>query len=169
MQKISTKKLVVCALLACVSGLLSGPLSFYFGTFKISFGAVPVMLCGIMFGPLLGGMTGFSADVINFALAPRGAYNPLFGITFALFGVISAIVYGKQKKLSLKNLLLTTTTTQLICSLLLNTAVLVVFFGATPALFITRLALNLIMIPLNAIALQISLKFMEKTHLLPSV
>lgn len=152
MQKISSKQLVACAMLACIGGVLSGPLSFYFMTWKISLGSIPVMLAGILFGPLLGGMTGFASDVINFAMAPRGGYNPLFGLTCALMGVIAGFVYrhkNSELKPSLVKTTVTAASTQLVCSFFLNSTIMVLMYGATPALFITKIVYNLVMIPVN--------------------
>lgn len=159
MQKISTKQMVLCAILACIGGILTGPLSFYFGTWKISFGSVFVILSGILCGPLLGGITGFTADFIGFMLSPKGAYNPLFSIVVALIGVIAGIVYRRKEGLerSLVKTIITAASSQMICSLLLNTTIMVVLYGASPALYITKLALNLIMIPVNVAILQMLL------------
>lgn len=160
MQKISTKHLVSCAVLACIGGILSGPLSFYFMTWKISLGSVPVMLAGILFGPLMGGMTGFASDVINFAMAPRGAYNPLFGLTFALMGVIAGFVYrhkDTELKPSIPRTVITAGACQIICSFILNTTIMVLMYGATPALFLTKIVYNLTMIPVMSVILHVIL------------
>lgn len=160
MQKINTKQLVACAVLACIGGILSGPLSFYFMTWKISLGSIAVMLAGILFGPLLGGMTGFASDVINFALAPRGAYNPLFGLTFALMGVIAGYVYRhKDDEIipSIPRTAITAGACQIICSFLLNTSIMVFMYGATPALFVTKIVYNVTMIFVSAAVLHIIL------------
>lgn len=158
MKKINTKQLVTCALLSAVGGLLTGPLSFYFGSWKISFASIPVMIAGIMFGPLLGGLTGFTADLIGFFLAPRGAYNPLFSISFALFGIIAGLVYKNSDKPTIGKLLVTTVSTQFICSLILNSLIMVYCYGVTKAIFITKFAYNAVMVPINAVVLQILLK-----------
>lgn len=160
MQKISTKQMVLCAILACIGGILSGPLSFYFFTWKISLGSIPVMLAGILFGPVLGGMTGFASDFINFALAPRGGYNPIFGLTMAIMGIIAGLVYRrKDKELvpSLTKTAITAASSQLICSFLLNATIMVLLYGASPAIYLTRITYNLVMIPVNTVVLQLLL------------
>lgn len=168
MRKISTKSLVSCAVLACVGGILSGPLSFYFMTWKISLGSVPVLLAGILFGPLMGGMTGFASDVINFAMAPRGAYNPLFGLTCALMGVIAGFVYrkkGDDLKPSIPRTVITASASQIVCSFILNTSIMVVMYGATPALFVTKILYNVAMIPVISTILHVVLSSVLITRL----
>ncbi|MBQ9624906.1 MAG: folate family ECF transporter S component [Clostridia bacterium] len=156
MQKLTTKQMIFCAVLACVGGVLSGPLSFHFMTWKISFGNIPVMLAGIVFGPIAGGLTGFVSDFINWLLKPTGAYNPLFGIVAALVGIISGLVYKHKDNELQPNLMKTLVTagiTQIICSFILNTLIMVLVYGATPALFITKLVYNIVMIPVMAAVL----------------
>lgn len=58
---------------------------------RIGFGTFPIILAGLLFGPLLGALTGALADVIGFALSPMGPYFPHFTLTAALYGVLSGV------------------------------------------------------------------------------
>lgn len=154
MQKNQTKQLVICALLAGISALLSGPLSFYFGSWKISLGTLPIMLAGILYGPVYGGVTGGVGDIANVLLSPKGAYNPIFTVTAVIAGVLSGVLYRKKpKEARILNLLPVTASTQLVCSFFLNSLWMVIFYGATPMVFATKLLYNLVMIPVNTVLL----------------
>ena len=47
---------------------------------RISFGELPIMLSGFLFGPVVGGITGIAADLIGVLVNPQGAYFPGFTI-----------------------------------------------------------------------------------------
>ncbi|MGQ9622327.1 MAG: folate family ECF transporter S component [Candidatus Caldatribacteriaceae bacterium] len=59
---------------------------------RIGFGTFPIILGGLIFGPLWGGIVGALADVIGFSLSPVGPYFPHFTLTSALYGVIPGIL-----------------------------------------------------------------------------
>ena len=48
---------------------------------RISFGEVPIILAGYMFGPVVGGITGIAADILGMLINPQGPYYPGFTIS----------------------------------------------------------------------------------------
>jgi len=49
------------------------------GALRISFGEIPIMLSGILFGPVAGAVTGVAADLIGYAINSHGgAFFPGF-------------------------------------------------------------------------------------------
>ena len=87
----STKTLAYCALLAALSVVLARlivPMPNAFTRFSIE--AVPIFLAGLLFGPLAGGMVGFSADMVGCLFSGYG-YNPLFCIPPILYGVMAGL------------------------------------------------------------------------------
>jgi ECF transporter S component (folate family) len=66
---------------------------------RIGFGGLPIILGGIIFGPLAGGLIGAFSDLLGYFINPIGAYMPHFTLTSALTGIIPALVL----KLSQKN------------------------------------------------------------------
>lgn len=61
---------------------------------RISFGSIPIYVSGILFGPLVGGLSGIIADLIGFLMNPMGgAYFPGFTISAAIRGAIPGLVY----------------------------------------------------------------------------
>ena len=96
---LSTKSLVTISLLTSISIILARVMGLLipiagFPALKINFSAVPIILSGIMFGPIAGFMTGGVADVIDYLINPQGgAFFPGFTLSSALTGMIPGLVY----------------------------------------------------------------------------
>ena len=58
---------------------------------KISFAGLPIKLVGYIFGPLVGAITGFLADIISFLFLPT-FYHPGYSLSMAIAGMIPGIV-----------------------------------------------------------------------------
>ena len=62
------------------------------GALRLAFGDIPIILAGLILGPLGGGLVGATGDLPGFALNPMGgAYFPGFTLTAALTGVLPAL------------------------------------------------------------------------------
>ncbi len=59
---------------------------------RIGFGPLPIILSGLIGGPISGGITGAFADVIGYFVNPMGPYLPHFTATAALTGIIPGIL-----------------------------------------------------------------------------
>ena len=99
--RMATRTLAFCALLAALSVVLARlivPMPNAFTRFSIE--AVPIFLAGLLFGPVAGGMVGFTADLVGCLFSGYG-YNPLFCVPPSLYGVIAGVfryfVAGKQR------------------------------------------------------------------------
>ena len=91
-RAMTTKTLACCALLAALSVVFARlivPMPNAFTRFSIE--AVPICLAGLLFGPLAGGMVGFTADLVGCLFSGYG-YNPLFCIPPILYGVIAGLL-----------------------------------------------------------------------------
>ena len=87
----STKTLAYCALLAALSVVLARfviPMPNV--TTRFSIEAVPIFLAGMLFGPLAGGLVGFSADLVGCLFSGYG-YNPLFCLPPILYGIFGGV------------------------------------------------------------------------------
>ena len=74
----NTYALTVCALLTALSVVLARVLTLIPAeTTRISLEAVPIVLSGLLFGPIPGAVVGFAADLIGCLFSPFG-YNPIF-------------------------------------------------------------------------------------------
>ncbi len=102
---ITTRVLVMASLLTALSILFT---RFFFlmiplaglPALRISFGETPIMATGILFGPLIGGLSGLAADLIGVAINPQGGFFPGFTLSSILWGVIPGVlrfVFKKEK------------------------------------------------------------------------
>ncbi|WP_175438355.1 folate family ECF transporter S component [Fusibacter sp. 3D3] len=98
----STSSLVKAALLAAISIVLTRVFSLMvplggLPALRVGFGSVPIMLSGMLFGPLMGGITGFISDLLGYMMNPQGAYFPGFTLSSALFGIIPGLLFKTLK------------------------------------------------------------------------
>lgn len=156
-QTFDLRTLIILALLAAIGAVFSAFMSIELSpagmkTLEISLTPIPVMLAGVFFGPLAGGIVGFAADTTGFFMGVQhGAYNPVFSVTMALFGVITGLFYLKSKNNSILKMTGAVVVSQLVCSVLLNTMAIWLFYGVPLAALIpTRIVGALIELPLYA-------------------
>ncbi len=91
-RSMSTRTLAFCALLAAISVVLARliiPMPNASTRFSIE--AVPIYLSGMLFGPMAGGLVGFSADLVGCLFSGYG-YNPIFCVPPILYGVFGGLM-----------------------------------------------------------------------------
>ena len=139
MQKISTKNLVLMAMLTALEIVLSRFLSISAWNTKIGFAFVPVVLAALLLGPLYAGVVAALADLLGAILFPVGAYFPGFTLTAFLMGLTYGLfLYQKQDFL---RIFAAVAVHQLLLSLLLNTLWISVLYGSSfVPLLVTRIA-----------------------------
>jgi len=157
MKNFNLRTLVMMALLAALGAVFSAYLSIELTpagvkTVEVSLAPVPVMIAGIFFGPIAGAMVGFVADTAGFFMGMQaGAYNPLFSLTMALFGVIAGLFYLKSQKNTVWRATLAAGSAQIACSVVLNTMLIWLMYGVPlAALLPTRLVAAAIELPVYA-------------------
>lgn len=131
-----TRNLIVISLLAALSIVLTRFLSFMLPVagilgIRISFGDIPIMLAGLLFGPIAGALTGIVADVIGAVFLSPYGFFPGFTLTAALVGAIPPIIIRLMSKKDIKfiHLFLAILVTDIITSLGLNTLWLTMMNG----------------------------------------
>ena len=102
-MKISSHKITTMGLLIALSIILTrlAGLRIAIGGvegIRIGFGGLPIILGGIIFGPLAGGIIGAFSDLLGYFINPIGAYMPHFTLTSALTGIIPATILLFMKK-----------------------------------------------------------------------
>ncbi len=95
MKKISTKMLVTLALLLAMEIILSRFLSIQTPITRIGFGFIPLVMAGILFGPVPAAIVAVLADVLGALLFPIGAYYPPLTITSLLVGLTDGFFLHK--------------------------------------------------------------------------
>lgn len=105
-SRMTTRALAYCALLAAISVVLARliiPMPNASTRFSIE--AVPIFMAGMLFGPMAGGLVGFSADLVGCLFSGYG-YNPIFCLPPILYGVFGGIFrHFLGKKVSLYRLI----------------------------------------------------------------
>lgn len=152
--KFDLRTLIVLALLTAIGAVFKAFISIdlFFGGMKItdlSLIGLPVMLAGIYFGPIAGGLVGFASEMISFFMMPVGAYNPAFSAVMALYGVIAGLFYIRSQKTGLVKALLMVSVAELVCSAVLTTLLIHWFYSVPLAVLLPSRAVGvLIKIPL---------------------
>ncbi len=163
-----TKRLVICALLTAIGVLLAGPLSipvFPLGIYslKIGLGTLPVILSGILFGPVYGGIVGGLTDILQVMLFPKGAYVPWFTVVGILTGLLPSLFFRSGQRPTLPRLFLAVGTSQVFCSVICNTALLVFLYGVPLETILPLRAINqAVSIPVYVFLLFLLLPLLKK-------
>lgn len=140
---------------------------------RISFGEVPIILAGYMFGPVVGGITGIAADILGMLINPQGPYYPGFTISSMLWGVIPGLltyVFKRDKSTlstySVKFIAITVSITYIIVAMILNTYWLSNLYGTAFFILLPARFLNaIISIPVTTIVLNVLLKQLRRLTL----
>lgn len=159
-------QLTSMAMLTALSIVATRLLGVQVGQFlRLSFGGIPIILSGILFGPLPGAMVGTAADLIGFMLNPMGgAYFPGFTLTSALTGAIPPLVLRFSKKWTHVSIFVAVLITQAITNVVLNSIWLYIMLGPSMWLrFPARVVSQIVMIPLYSIAVQLTLVTLKQT------
>lgn len=133
---------------------------------RISFGELPIMLSGFLFGPLVGGLTGIAADLIGVLVNPQGPYFPGFTISSMMWGVIPGLmmkVFNKGKDYSLFKVMLTVAIGYLVVSLALNTLWLSILYSAAFFVLLPARILNVVIsIPIMGFVARALLQYLRR-------
>ena len=133
---------------------------------KIGFSFLPIAAAGMLFGPVAGGAVGAAGDIISYFVQPTGPYFP--GLTLNAF--LSGFLYGVilyRRPVKLLRTFSAKALVTFIISFLLNPLWLSLMYGK--AFFVvvsTRIAANLILLPIDTIMLFALLKIVEKANIL---
>ncbi len=123
-------------------------------SFRIGLENFPVILSGIMFGPITGFVVGVAADLLG-CLAMSYAVNPLITLGMASLGAVAGIVNMFFKdKFSVVGAIIADILAQLVGSLLVKTLGIAIYYGAPDGyfmLFCTRVVTYLPVIILEIV------------------
>ncbi len=170
-----TRTMVKAAFLTAISIVLTRFLYFFvplagFPALRISFGEVPIMMAGLLFGPVVGGVAGVASDLIGVLVNSQGAFHPGFTLSSMLWGVIPGIfayIFKKnnssyEKTYSFKNVFITVLVSYIVISLGLNTIWLSSMFGTGFLVLLPgRLMGAIANVPLQSIIITTLLKYLK--------
>jgi len=135
-MKISSHKITTMGFLIALSIILTRIASLRIAIggvegIRIGLGKLPIILGGIIFGPLSGGLIGAFSDLLGYFINPIGVYMPHFTLTSALTGIIPAtiLILIRKEEPNVFDLGLAITVGQVITSIVLIPYFLNILFG----------------------------------------
>lgn len=160
-MKITTRQAANVGLLAAVSIVLTRVFGFVLpvagvGALRISFGEIPLILAGILFGPLAGALTGLASDLMGYMLNSFGApFFPGFAISATITGLLPGLILFKRRgRLSIWQIGAAVLLTDLIAGVILNTFWLTILYGqGFFVLLPMRLVARLVTLPVYTVAI----------------
>ncbi|WP_371367759.1 Folate transporter FolT [Sporomusa rhizae] len=116
---------------------------------RISLSFLPIVMCSILLGPLLGGIVAAIADVLGCMFFSPGLFFP--GFTLSSF--VSGMIYGyflHNKKITLQRISLASVIVLLLVDLSLNTLWLSILYQKAGNLFLFgRVLKSLVLLPIQ--------------------
>ena len=118
-MKNNIQKLVLASIFIALAIIFTRLLSIQLGNFlRIGLGDLPILLAGIILGPILGAAVGALADILGFIIAPLGDFFiPGITLSAALWGFIPGIIIRLIFK---KKNIWTILTACVVCGILLD-------------------------------------------------
>ena len=154
-----TKTIAFVGLLVAIEIIFTRFLSFQTPIIRIGFGFIPIAFSAILFGPVIGGLTGALADVVGMIIFPKSAYFPGFTLSAFLGGAIYGLFLYK-KQVTVFNVTISVLLITLFVDLGLNTLWLSMITGkAALALLIPRIYKSAIMLPVQIAAIHVLWKY----------
>ncbi|MBQ5800689.1 MAG: folate family ECF transporter S component [Clostridia bacterium] len=131
----NVRALALCAMLTAMSVIIGIACKTFFnfgrGLFRITFENLPIIISGLSFGPLVGGLVGFATDIIGYFLSPQVLPpNPIVTLGAILIGVFSGIM-GKliTKRSGRTRIVISTLLSHLVGSVIIKSIGLFQFYG----------------------------------------
>lgn len=170
-SKMSTRTLVQAGFLVALSIVLTRFVSIMvplggLPALRVGFGEIPLMMGGLLFGPVAGGIGGMIADLIGAWAFPQGPYFPGFTLSSILWGVLPGI-YGlylrrkgeKGNPFTYKNVFIIVSICIVIISIGMNTYWLSLMMGKGYMAFLPgRLLSAIVNIPLQSYIIALLIK-----------
>lgn len=148
----SVRALTVSAMLTALSVVIGifckNFLNFGMGLFRVTFENLPILMSGILFGPLAGGLVGAASDLISYMLSSQ-VYPPNLIVTAGAVtvGVVSGLVSRlTRRKNQNARIILSCSLAHLAGSMIIKPIGLYQFYGI---LVLWRIPLYLVIAPLE--------------------
>lgn len=148
------QRLAVAALLAALSILCGKFLAIPVGTvMRFSFENLPILLAGMMLGPVFGVLTGVVADLVG-CLMVGYTINPLVTLGAACIGLVGGVLYRLLSRLPLSlRVICTVLSAHLVGSVLIKTFGLAVFYDMPFIILLLWRLLNYVIVGVAECAL----------------
>lgn len=166
-MKWKVRTLILLALLVSLGVIFTRFSIMVLPSVRIGFRDVPIILAGILFGPVAGMVTGIAADLIGFLVGSTGAFFYGFTISAALVGLIPGLVFmgEKRSQYPIVKIILAVVLVEMGVSLFLNTYWLTVMLGkAFWSLLPLRVLARIIITPLEVLILTAVIRALHKAN-----
>lgn len=129
--RILTTAAMLTALSVVIGIFCKNFLNFGNGLFRITFENFPIILSGIMFGPVVGALVGAASDVVSYFLSTQSlAITPIVTIGAALIGAVSGVVSRYiVKKEGVWRIVLSALSAHIVGSMIVKSFGLYVYYG----------------------------------------
>ena len=94
-SRMTTRVLTTAALLAALSaviGIVCKNLFTFNIYYRLTFENAPIILAGLLYGPVVGAMVGICADAVSCLMSSNPALNPIISLGAASVGLISGLI-----------------------------------------------------------------------------
>jgi ECF transporter S component (folate family) len=174
-NRMTTKNLVLSAIFVAINIVLTrvGAIMILGGTVRLSFGNIPLILSGMMLGPIAGMMVGFVGDILGFFINSHGAaFHPGFTLSSVLTGFLPGLVVmiSPKSRFSVANVVVSNVVVLIVVSLALNTLWISQLYGS--AFFVllpTRFVTSFIITGINIFLTTSLVKGLEKTKIFSEI
>ena len=150
--RLITNMAMMTALSIVIGIFCKSVLNFGGGLFRITFENLPIILTGIVLGPIAGGVVGLASDIISYLLSPQVyPLNVVVTIGATVVGVLSGLVakYVIKKKCKAQ-IILSALVAHLVGSMIIKSIGLYSYYGV---LVLWRIPLYLIIAPIEILLL----------------
>lgn len=135
----TVKALALAAMLVAMSVVIGifckTFMNFAGGLARITFENLPIILSGILFGPIVGGLVGVASDLVSYLLSPQ-IYPPNLIVTAGAFavgfvsGVVARLVRRRDpRKTGIVQVILSGAVAHIVGSMMIKTIGLYQFYG----------------------------------------
>ncbi len=125
----TTQSLTRVAILISMSFLLKSFFVITLPTYRFTFYDIPLMIAGIMYGPIIGGLSGLIVDWFNILMPNYATGFNLFTVSSMMWGIIPGLLLFGRKDLSLVRIVNTVLITSII-AFSINSYQLYLFMGS---------------------------------------
>ncbi|MBR5338302.1 MAG: folate family ECF transporter S component [Lachnospiraceae bacterium] len=166
MRKLRNTATMTTAAMLLALGIILGLFKLPINQFiEIRFGSVPISIGGYLFGPGVSAVIGALSDIGGFIVKPTGPYFPGFTIS----GIISGLIFGfflYKKEMTWQRVFAAQAVNTVIVNILLNSLWLTILYGTStyPAIMISRIPKELILLPVLTVIMMAVTKSMERIH-----
>ncbi len=154
----TTQSLTRVAILIAMSFLLKSFFVLTLPSYRFTFYDIPLMITGIMYGPIIGGLSGLIVDWFNILVPNYATGFNLFTLSSMMWGIIPGLLLFGRKELSMARIINAVLITSIV-AFSINTYQLYLFMGSGfLAELPFRVATLLIKLPLQVMVLDILFK-----------